>query len=146
MTTKKKKEYLHDFNSPLSFSFEIAPITINHAYVFKGWKKFPTKEHTFFKRFIADEIEKYRGSVDLFKANISATQPINCKIDFFLFRHLTKKNEISLKGNDIDNLLKVTIDAVFSALEINDALICNLFVTKSQSKKDQSHFQIEISY
>lgn len=134
---------MNNVHTSLHFTFKTKPLSVNHAFIFRGRFKIPTKEHKEYKEFIKSEILKNKESVRFFKNNSNPMAPINVKINFFLSRHLTKKKEISLKGNDLDNLNKITIDAIFDTLEINDAYICDLHVTKSQSNTD--YFTVSIS-
>ena len=134
---------MSDDHATLSFTFKTKPLSVNHAFIFRGRFKIPTKEHKSYKEFIGFEIFKNKESVRFFKNNTNPVAPINVKIDFFLSRHLTKKKEISLKGNDLDNLNKLTIDAIFESIDINDAYICDLHVTKNHSETD--YFTVSIS-
>lgn len=134
---------MNNDHATLSFTFQTKPLSVNNAFIFRGRFKIHTKEHKSYKEFIGLEIFKNKESVRFFKNNTDPVSPINVKIDFFLSRHLTKKKEISLKGNDLDNLNKITIDAIFEAIDINDAYICDLHVTKNQSHID--YFTVSIS-
>ena len=127
----------------LKLNFDIAPLTINHAYIFRGWRKFPTKEMKHFKQFICDEMLLHRGSVDLFRQNFDGVSPLTLKIDFYLTDFFTKKNRINLKSGDLDNFLKLSIDSIFEQLLINDALICKIIATKNNSQKNR--IEVEIS-
>lgn len=48
---------------------------------------------------------------------------------------LTKNGHIKERRHDLDNMLKSTIDNLFSSLPVDDALVCSMFARKIPSDK-----------
>lgn len=62
---------------------------------------------------------------------------VHFEFEFYLTNMENKKGTINLKGGDLDNFLKGIIDAIFSIVHSNDAIVKKLSAEKIQSDEDK---------
>ena len=115
----------------------IKPLSLNNVYVSaRNGRRFLSKEGKDYKKFI---IHKLKDINFPFHEN----QYITLNIKFFLSDMMTKSGRIRKRRHDLDDFLKLFIDALCEGLGIpDDSFICNINCSKRPSTTDLIMFDI----
>ena len=119
-------------SSILQIQFMCKPLSVNHTH---GRSRFGgvylKKEAKAFKSMIA-------GLINSKFAFNEKTHFISIEYYFYLSNFYTKTGTINKKATDIDNMVKLTNDAVFEKLGINDCFVCDLQLKKRYGIEDKT--------
>ena len=115
----------------------IKPLSLNNVYVTpKNGRRFLSKEGKEYKKFI---IHKLKDINFAFHEN----QYITLNVKFFLSDMMTKSGRIKKRRHDLDDFLKLFIDALCEGLNIpDDSFIANINCSKRPSATDLIMFDI----
>ena len=115
----------------------IKPLSLNNVYVTgRNGRRFLSKEGKEYKRFIINQLRDHSFP---FHEN----QYIALNVKFFLSDMMTKSGRIKKKRHDLDDFLKLFIDAICEGLNIpDDSFIANINCSKRPSLTDLIMFDI----
>ena len=115
----------------------IKPLSLNNVYVTaRNGRRFLSKEGKEYKRFIINQLKHYSFP---FHEN----QYITLNVKFFLSDMMTKSGRIRKKRHDLDDFLKLFIDALCEGLGVpDDSFIANINCSKRPSSINLIMFDI----
>lgn len=121
----------------LVINIPMRALSINHTHFRNRVKKPETREY---EEAFLWHLSKYKGQIDEFNKEFRAGTTYSVEY-IFLFNEksfYTKKRLMGIKKTpDLDNLIKLTQDLIFSKIG-NDGLIKEIRATKSATDKDDS--------
>jgi Holliday junction resolvase RusA-like endonuclease len=104
--------------------------------VFRG-RSIKSKEARDFEVKFNSYLAEFSQAAIIFMENFDPNiHAIHMQLRFFTKDFTNKSGSINLTKGDLDNYNKITLDQVFSFLDINDALVTNIHSTKLASNVD----------
>lgn len=112
------------------FEFPIKPISLNAMYRSVRGRTILSEAGREFKNYItlATKVQCVTGVMNGYDQTGINAEVLFCAPDF-----ITKKGELSKTGGDLDNLFKALCDSIFGVLDINDAHITEIKLSKKYS-------------
>lgn len=129
----------------ISFVLNVQPLSVNNSKTPIKRGKFvtmiKTSEAREFEIKCFNELANYKDLLDEFSSNFDPhSHVIHCSLFFYVpigkFYTGKTKKKISSHSKDLDNMLKYTIDPIFSFLGINDCYVVKLEAEKVATTKE----------
>lgn len=126
----------------------IKPINLNNCSkittIGRSPRKFKTKEYTQLESKVNALLNGQKSEIRKFNKYYNREKHyINITYRFY-YPILTKKKEISMKSQDVDNIVKPINDILFKHLLADDSQVINLNVTKLHSAEPRTTIEIQI--
>lgn len=115
----------------------IKPLSMNNVYKqTRSGRRFLSKEGKDYKKFIVNQLQQYN-------LKFAKTQFLTLNVKFFLSDMMTKSGRIKKRRHDLDDFLKLFIDALCEGLGLpDDSFIANINCSKRPSSTDLIMFDI----
>jgi Holliday junction resolvase RusA-like endonuclease len=115
---------------------DLIPISLNRLYrQFRG-RTIISKEGREFKKTVGALISGFDTSS--INGMFTESEGLQVEINFHSNKFYTKAGNIRKRYLDVDNLLKATLDTIFTEIGLDDSLITRLVVTKERGYYDKT--------